>query len=108
MAEWITNKLHADYLVVLYYSLMVEATAEPLKSAVSMQSRMAMKWDNLFCSWPSLFRLLRKVLKHSNWHFICSYGSVAAETAMKPGSDCEYLMTLRGAKKMEREWDLKL
>lgn len=35
------------------------------------------------------------MLKHSNWHFICSYGSVAAETATKPGSDCEYLMTLR-------------
>lgn len=52
---------------------------------------MAAKWDNLF-------RLLVKVLKHNNWHFLHSYGSITMETATKPGSlnfDSKYFLTLR-------------
>lgn len=54
--------------------------------------------ENLSSSWEPLFRLLVEVLKHNNWHFLHSYGSIAMETATKPGSlssYSEYLMTLR-------------
>lgn len=50
-----------------------------------------------FSIWLSPFRLLTDILKHNNWHFIHSYGSITMETATKPSSlscDSECFLTL--------------